>query len=943
MKTKSSSTRLPLLICACLASMAAAATAESVTNGGFSSGLSSWTTTTWTGSPTFGINANGPTDTSGASGNYAFVGGDGIGLLAQNLSLTSGQNYRLTFLAGGSAVGGPTSLLSLRQEALGNYNSASLVFNPSTAGFQTYTVDFTAGENTIGLWLRNDGANFTAWDNVSVTAITNVEKALDFSAPSGYSLVTSSLSGPGAVTVAGTGNLTLSGDSTYTGGTVVNIAAANAVYATTSTGALGATNSAITVSSGKLDVRTTITREGAGTITIGGDNARIYSGDATGAFINNGSAVQFQGGSLELPLSGSGGLEVGGGGLINSTNSYTGATVISNTTGWYGTNTFYVSNANALGDAAGDLTISGGTISLNSNTITRTGNLTISGGHVHTGTLSKPSGAYDIQGGQIDAVLAGAAGLTKSGAGTATLWGPNTYAGATLVNAGTLVAGNASSLGSTNAAVTVNSGTLDVRTTITRGGAGTITIGGESASILSGDATGSLVNDGSAVQFLGGYWDLPLSGSGGLNVAGGGQINSSNSYTGATVISNTTGWLGTDSLYLVSASALGAGSGDLTFSGGVTRFQSNTVTRSGNVTISGGTLVSGTLDKTGGVFDLQGGSAGVTLAGTAGLTKSGTGTSFLYVANSYTGATTITGGTLVTDGAGQLPAGTTVAISNGATWQMTASYSANGDTRTIGGLTGQGTVQTTASGFTHNLTVNQASGTDTFSGVIAGSGALTKDGGGTLVLGGSNSYTGNTTVTLGTLVVNNNSATTFANTSTLSIASGAVLNLPNAATSIVGTLVLGTTTHTSGIFDSSTPGGYITGSGKIQVGAAAGFSSWITGTFANGAVPSGKQGPNDDPDNDGIRNLVEYAVLGQDPTVSNPAIGSFTGNVLSYTKRAGTSGLTYAIEESTDLGVTNNWTEVTGGSYVNNATTISYTLTPGTHAKNFFRLNVKSN
>ena len=170
-----------------------------------------------------------------------------------------------------------------------------------------------------------------------------------------------------------------------------------------------------------------------------------------------------------------------------------------------------------------------------------------------------------------------------------------------------------------------------------------------------------------------------------------------------------------------------------------------------------------------------------------------------------------------------------------------------------------------------------------------------------------------------------------------------MLNLPNAATSIVGTLVLGTTTHTSGIFDSSTPGGYITGSGKIQVGAAAGFSSWITGTFANGAVPSGKQGPNDDPDNDGIRNLVEYAVLGQDPTVSNPAIGSFTGNVLSYTKRAGTSGLTYAIEESTDLGVTNNWTEVTGGSYVNNATTISYTLTPGTHAKNFFRLNVKSN
>ena len=65
---------------------------------------------------------------------------------------------------------------------------------------------------------------------------------------------------------------------------------------------------------------------------------------------------------------------------------------------------------------------------------------------------------------------------------------------------------------------------------------------------------------------------------------------------------------------------------------------------------------------------------------------------------------------------------------------------------------------------------------------------------------------------------------------------------------------------------------------------------------------------------------------------------------LSFTKRPGTSGLTYAIQESTDLGVTYPWAEVPPGpSYTNDATTISCTLTPGIPAKNFLRLKVTSN
>jgi hypothetical protein len=95
---------------------------------------------------------------------------------------------------------------------------------------------------------------------------------------------------------------------------------------------------------------------------------------------------------------------------------------------------------------------------------------------------------------------------------------------------------------------------------------------------------------------------------------------------------------------------------------------------------------------------------------------------------------------------------------------------------------------------------------------------------------------------------------------------------------------------------------------------------------------------------DGIPNLVEYAIAGQDPTVPNPNIGSFDGQTLSFTKRGVTSGLTYAIEESTDLGIGDDWDEVThnppNNPYVNDATTISHTLTPGTPAENFLRLRV---
>jgi autotransporter-associated beta strand protein len=734
-----------------------------ISNGGFDNGLTDWTQASWAGGSSFGINANGPANTSAASGNYAYAGGGAYNVLQQSISgITTGNSYRLTFLAGaksGQAANGVLSLFDGLAPGPGSYNSASFDYNPSDAAFGSYTVDFTA-RGATDLWLRSDNS-YAAYDNVSVTAIGSVANALNYSSASGYSQIKSALTGSGKVTVnAGTGGLSLIGANTHTGGTEVT----GGTLFVAGAGTLGAASGNVTVtgtggSEVKLDLRNQQTL--TGTITMTGDNARIIAGDANnvGSLVNNGS-IQFGGGKLAVAVSGSGGINVTGGGTIDSSNSYTGATTISGTTGWYGTGQLFVNNANALGAASGDLTISGGYVNLQSNTITRSGSVILSGGTIANGTLGKSGGNFDLQGGTVNASLAGTSGLIKSTTNGASLNASNSYTGGTTISGGKLFVGGSGTLGDAGGDITV-SGTgsastevvLELRSQQTR--TGTITMTNQDVRIINGGG-GSIVNNG-AFRFGGGLLDVGVSGTGGLNVTGGGVINSSNSYTGATTISGTTGWYGTDQLFVNNTNALGAASGDLTISGGNVNLQTNTITRSGNVIISGGTLTTGTLNKSGGVFALQGGngSIAVTLAGTAGLTKSGAGTSYLWLSNSYTGATTISEGTLVTDGEGQLTAGTTLAISNGATWQMTGTASGNGATRTIGGLTGDGTVQTTTSGFTHNLAVNKSSGSDTFSGVIAGSGALIKQGAGTLVLGGVNSYTGATEVNAGTLVISN--------------------------------------------------------------------------------------------------------------------------------------------------------------------------------------------
>jgi autotransporter-associated beta strand protein len=582
--------------------------------------------------------------------NYNFSGGT-ITITNTTWSVGEGQTASV-----GSTLAGTTGLTkadlgTLALSASNNYSGGTTLIagtlalqNANALGSGNLTVNGgtfdLGGNNLTAANLGGNGGTIALGANTLTTSMTT-----------GRSFA-GTISGTGNLVKNGSSFLTLSGNNSYEGGTTIS----DGTLFVTGVGTLGNESGAITISNttstATLDLRNEQTR--TGTITMIGQGARLASGDVNnpGSLINKGNALEFGGGLITVSVSGTGGLNVTGGGTIDSSNSYTGATMISGTAGWYGTDQLFVNNTNALGDASGELTISGGNVNLTTKTITRSGNVTISGGTLNNGTLSKSGGNFDLQAGAVYASLAGTAGLIKSTTKEAALNGANSYTGGTMISNGTLYVGSSGTLGDAGGDVTV-SGTgsdstfvvLDLRNLQTRTG-GTITMTGQDARIITGGG-GSIVNNGGDFCFDGGSLELSVSGTGGMNVTGGGQIISANSYTGDTTISGTTGWYGSNTFFVSNDTALGAATGGLTISGGIVSLMDRTITRSGNVTITGGNVHTGTISKSGGDYDIRAGQIDAVLAGTSGLTKNGLNAAVLTGANTYSGTTSVTAGTLV--------------------------------------------------------------------------------------------------------------------------------------------------------------------------------------------------------------------------------------------------------------------------------------------------------
>jgi len=229
----------------------------------------------------------------------------------------------------------------------------------------------------------------------------------------------------------------------------------------------GTSDRLFTVGAGGATLEAMLTGVNSGQILLTGATAVAYTGVGNRTLTIGGTSDDAGGSSIARVIG-----DVGGGNgtvalaktgvqdwTVSGTNTYTGGTTVS------GAGTLTMGSLSALGSTSGQLTVNAGTLNMAANNLT-VGNLTGTGG-----TISGTSGARTLTigqgngtGGNFQGVIANGSGgttaLTKTGNGTITLSGANTYTGATAVNAGTLLANNSSGSATGTGSVIVNGGTF---------------------------------------------------------------------------------------------------------------------------------------------------------------------------------------------------------------------------------------------------------------------------------------------------------------------------------------------------------------------------------------------------------------------------------------------------------------------------------------------------
>ncbi len=757
------------------------------------------------------------------------------------LGATSG-----TTISAGAAlelVGGITVSTPLTINGSGDLSGGALR-NISDAN--TYSGPITLASN--GRINANAGTLLLSGGITSSSSTLTIGGAADITISAAIGLGTGSLVKDGANTLSLTHANTYA-NTTLTGG-ILSLGAASSIPTSAGT---------ITFGGGMLQFTSSNTYDYSGLFDSSTAN-QAFKFDTNGQTVTFASSITSTGGTLA---------KYGTGTLILSgANGYTGATTIN-------TGTLRAQNNLALGTTAGGVTVSSGStlelyggITIGAEAITVSGSgvngigviKNVSGNNTYQGAItlgsdsifSSDSGTVTLSGavggsgksitaiGLANIVISGniatsagsiTKGLTSSDTGVLTLSGSsNSYTGGTTISYGTVSIGYATALNT--GAVFVDSGAhLNVASTISAAtipkitGTGYLDLTNNAVVTLSYNDNytfaGSITDHGSLVITEGSGKTLTLSGA--------------SSYYGTTTLTSGTLAISSDA-NLGNSSSIVFNGGTLQSTGSTVNLSSThgmTLTQAATINVNSGT----TLNYNG------------VITGAAALSKTGSGTLYLYGTSDYTGATTVSQGTLEIGSAaalGNVSSGTTVSsgaslyLVNGVTFNAEplslsgtgVSYGAmysNGNNNYQGAITlaGNSTIYsisgtlTLSGGVTgsSNLSLGTSSGAAmTVSASLGMAGTLTKTDYGTLLLSSANTYSGATSIQQGVVQISDSSSLgDVSKTPKTTVFSGATLELWGSKTFNAVPLTINGSGYSSGALRNAS--GSNTYSGAITLGS----------------------------------------------------------------------------------------------------------------------------
>jgi len=747
------------------------------------------------------LNVGGANGIQSGAGTATFnLAGGTLGVTGSNLTstavLTLADGKTSTIDTAGlnatfSALGGTGSFTKTGQGTLTLSGTASSIGEAGAVSSVTQGTLAITGNKTVIGYLAANGLE-TVFNTADTAAI---------SLTTGGSLTIGNSSSAGSYLLLGygkSGATSLTGAFTMDGGTLTVVGVEDAPFPGSgiAIGDLGGTGR-FTMSGGTVDLAD------GGNVT----NLAVGTGGGTGEFIQSGGTVHL-GTNLSIGAGedSTGSYALSGNAILNALPSTVSTIVYVGDDG--GTGTMTIDGTAAVNFGAGSSLWVGGSAGAahtgSTGTVTQTGGtLTFAGNYFYLGGQVGDTGTYNLNGGTLE--VGGTDGIRKGG-GMANFY----FGGGTLKVIGSalttslnlnLTAGTVSTI-NTNAIGATLSGSLTAGGlhtagfgghTLNKTGAGTLNLTGATRTLDTFN-----LNAGSAGQSAGNTTALAFNIANGstFTLSGGTlAINSSTETNNTTVV---------DGALNIAAGTFTQSAGTVTL-GGTDNPASLHIGRDGAGVYN---LSGGTLSLAGGVHDLgltTGGSAGsgeFNLSG--GLVELTSATSALVIGD--------------TDGAGAEGSGTfnqtggTLRVTSGGLWLSSrgnGTYNLDGGTLEVGGGNlhtfyegagtgtgtyafnlGGGTVKVIGSALTTDANITLKTGTvstintnafgATLTGVLTGTGGLTKTGSGVLSLTADSSYSGNTTVTTGTLRVDGQLSGTV-----ITVGTGATLTGGGGAKSVV--------------------------------------------------------------------------------------------------------------------------------------------------------------